>query len=255
MLAVADDFRPDLGIFHRGGNHAGVAVVNAGHGIVQVGQVGDAGVDGGLGVVIVGIGVGDGNGAELLGLCHEFCGAGQLRGHIHNPNQTAAVLIQLPEAFKVRLLQVVRVLGAPLFIGEVGAFHLDAHQPGAALRRLLPQLLGGGEGLGQHLVGQGHGSGGKGGDAAARIEAGHGFQPLVVAVGEVSAGVSVAVDVHQAGNHGGALKIYSVLGDGFRQNRAENTVPNFKGTHMELEIGGKDAGIFVKHDAFLLFLY
>ena len=65
----------------------------------------------------------------------------------------------------------------------------------------------------------------------------------------------MAVNIHQAGNHGGALKIYSVLGDSVRQNRAENAVPNLKGTHMESKIGGKDAGIFVKHDAFLLFLY
>ena len=57
----------------------------------------------------------------------------------------------------------------------------------------------------QHVVGQGHGGGGKGGHAALGIESGHPLESLVIAVGEVRAGVAVAVDVDQAGDDGGTV--------------------------------------------------
>ena len=74
--------------------------------------------------------------------------------------------------------------------------------PNANLRRA---LLRGGEGFFQHVVGQGHGGGGKGGHAALGIESGHPLESLVIAVGEVRAGVAVAVDVDQAGDDGGTV--------------------------------------------------
>ena len=250
MQAVADDLSPDIFVLHSCGDDTGVAVVDAGHGVVQVGQMSDTGVNGGLGVVVVGVGVGDGHGAQLLGLFHKLGSTGQLRGDVHNPHQTVTALVQGLEALEVRLLQVVGILGAPLFVGEVGAFHLDAHDPGAAFGGFFLQALAGGEGLCQYLVGQGHGSRGEGGDTAAGVEPCHGLQALVVAVGEVGAGVAVAVNLNEAGDHGSALQIDGICGNGLRQNRAEQAVLHLKGTGMELKIGTENAGIFIEHRAY-----
>ena len=175
MVAVADDLGLNARSLHRSGDDAGVAVVDGGHGIVQVGQVSGAGIDGGSGMVIVGVGVGDGDGAQILGLGDEFRRAGQLGGDIHNADKPAAALVQLLKALKIRILQVVGVLGAPLFVGEVRPLHLDAHETGQPLGGFGVELPGRVEGLFQHIVGQGHGGGGKGGNAAPGIEGGHPF--------------------------------------------------------------------------------
>ena len=205
MVTVANDLSLNARGLHRGGNDAGVAVVDGGHGVVQVGQVGDTGVDGGSGVVIVGIGVGDGDGTQLLGLGDKFRRAGQFGRDIHDADKTAAALVQLLEALKIRVLQVVWVLCAALLVGEVGPLHLNAHETGQSLGGCGVELLRGGEGFFQHVVGQGHGGGGKGGHAALGIESGHPLESLVIAVGEVRAGVAVAVDVDQAGDDGRAV--------------------------------------------------
>ena len=205
MKPVADDLRPDVGILHRRRDDTGVPVMDTGHGIVQVGQVGDTGVDGGSGVVIVGIGVGDGDGTQLLGLGDKFRRAGQFGRDIHDADKTAAALVQLLEALKIRVLQVVGVLCAALLVGEVGPLHLNAHETGQSLGGFGVELLRGSEGFFQHVVGQGHGGGGKGGNAALGIESGHPLESLVIAVGEVRAGVAVAVDVDQAGDDGGTV--------------------------------------------------
>ena len=134
--------------------------------------MGDTGVDGGSGVVIVGIGVGDGDGTQPLGLGDKFRRAGQFGRDIHDADKTAAALVQLLEALKIRVLQVVGVLCAALLVGEVGPLHLDAHETGQSLGGFGVELLRGGEGFFQHVVGQGHGGGGKGGHAALGIESG-----------------------------------------------------------------------------------
>ena len=138
-----------------------------------MGQVGGTGVKGSLGVAVIGVGVGNRHGAKLLGFFHKLQSAGQLRGHIHNPHQAAAALIELLEALEVRSLQVIGVLGAFLLLGEVGAFHLNAPQHRAALGLLVCQTAGTGKSPFQHLIGQGHGGGGKGGDAALGIVGSH----------------------------------------------------------------------------------
>ena len=78
--------------------------MDAGHGIVQMGQVGSTGIISGFGVVVVRVGMGDRNGAKLLGLPDELFSAGKLRGHVHDPNQTAAAIVQSLKAFEIRLL-------------------------------------------------------------------------------------------------------------------------------------------------------
>jgi len=248
MEAVGNDLSLDIGVLHAGGDGTGVAVVDGGHGVVQVGQMGDAGINGSLGIVVGAVGVGDGHGAQILGLGHEFGSAGQFRGDIHDGDQTAAAIVQLLEALEIRLLQIVGILSAPLLVGEIGTLHLDAAQHAVALGGFFHQLLGRGEGLFQHIVGQGHGSRGEGGDTALGKIAGHGLQAFVVTIGEVSTGVAVAVDFDQTGDDSGAAQIDGVSGDIFRQNFTENAVLHFEGAGMELEIGGENAGIGIEHD-------
>ena len=244
--AVADQLGPDIGVLDAGGDDTGIAVVDAGHGVVQVGQVGDTGVNGSAGMVIVGIGVGDGDGAQLAGLLHELGGTGQFGGHIHDADQTAAAVEQGLEALKIGGLQVVGVLGAALGVGEVGALHLDAAQAGAAGGLLVDDASGGGEGSLQHIVGQGHGGGGEGSDAAAEIELGHLHQTLVRAVGEVVAGGTVAVDLDQAGDDGGTAQIDGISGDVFGQDGTELAVDDLEGTGTELAVN-EDSCIGIEH--------
>ena len=205
-----------------------------------------------LRVVVVRVRVCYGYGAQFGCLFREFRRAGKLRSHVHNPDQAAAAVVELFEALKIRLLQVVRVLGAPLLIGEVGAFHLDAHEPGGALLGLVRHCPGGGEGLLQYVVGQGHGGGGKGGDTNLGVPPGHGPQTLQAAVGEVRAGVAVAVDIHQAGDDRSAAQVHRVLGDGIGQNPAKTAVLYLKGAGMEPEIGCENSGVLIKHNISLL---
>ena len=254
MVAVADDLRLHLLVLHSGGNDAGIPVVNAGHGVVQVGQVGHAGLHRRPGVVIVGIRVGNGHGAKLAGLFDEFHRAGKLRGDIHDPHQAAAVIKKLPEALEIRILQVVRVLSPPLFVGEIGSLHLNAHEPGQPLRSLLFELLGGGEGLFQHVVGQSHGGGGEGGHAAGGIVGRHFFEAFVVPVGEVRPGIAVAVHIDKAGNDGSAMKVNGIGGNFLRQDSAEPAVLNLKAAGDKPEIRGEDSGIFVEHRILLRLL-
>ena len=245
---ITDDLGLHIGILHTGRDNTGGTVGDTGHSVVQVGQMGDTGIDGSLGIVIGAVGVGDGYGAKILGLCHEFGSAGQLGSDVHDGDQAAAAVIQLLEAIKIRLLQIVGVLGTTLLVGEVGAFHLDTTQNAEAFDVFVHQLSGVGEGLFQHIVGQGHGSGGEGGDTAFGVVAGHGLQTLVIAVGEVGAGVAVAVDFDQTGDHGGTLQVNGIGGNSFGQNFAENAVLYFKSAGVEGEIGGENAGIFIEHN-------
>lgn len=81
--AVANQFAPDTAVVEHGAHHAGLPVVEAAHGVEQVGGVGDALVKGGLGLVVVRGGVGDGHGAQLAGLLCKRIAARLLRGDIH----------------------------------------------------------------------------------------------------------------------------------------------------------------------------
>ena len=98
--------------------------------------MGNTGIHSSSGMVIIGIGMCDRNGTQILCLLNKLCSTGQFGGDIHNANQTVTIIIELLEAVKIRLLQIVRILSAPLGIGEVGAFHLNTHNAGMALGSL-----------------------------------------------------------------------------------------------------------------------
>ena len=247
VQAVADDLRADVLVLRARRDHARVAVMDARHGVVQVGQVGHAGVHSGLRLVVSAVGMGDGHGAKVLRLLDERHRARQFGGDVRDADESIAAVVELLEALKVRLLQVVGVLRAALLVGEVRAFHMDAAQDGAAFRRFFDEALRVGVRLFEHLIGQGHGRGRKAGHAAGEVELRHLLEALIIAVAEVVAGVAVAMHFDQARDNGRALKINGVLRNVFREDLAELAVHDLKGAGVELEIAGKNACVLIKH--------
>ena len=65
-----------------------MAVMDAGHGVIEVRQMACARVKDGGGFVIGAARVRDGDGAELRGLCSEVNCAGQLCGDIRNADES-----------------------------------------------------------------------------------------------------------------------------------------------------------------------
>ena len=223
-------------------------MVDSGHSIIQVGQVGSAGIEGSAGMVIVRIGMSNRHSAKLTGLLHKFCSTGKLRRDVHNADQTTAVFKQLLKAFEIRLFQIVGILSAALFVGEVRTLHLNAAQGAAALRSFLHQLLRSGKGFSQHIVRQGHGSGCKGSDATLGIVSSHTLQTLIVTVREVSTGVAVTVNIDQTGDDGCALQVNGICRHFLRQNRTKTAILYLESTNMKLKIRTKNSGIFIKHN-------
>ncbi len=114
MVTVAND----LSLNARGLTAAGMTPPGGcgggwGHGVVQVGRWVTPASMAALAWLIVGIGVGDGDGT-LLWPGDKFRRAGQFGRDIHDADKTAAALVQLLEALKIRVLQVVGVLCAAL---------------------------------------------------------------------------------------------------------------------------------------------
>ena len=191
--------------------------------------------------------MGHGYGAQLAGFGCELRRAGQLGSHVHNGDQAAAAVVKGLEALEIRIFQIVRVLRAPLLVGKVGALHLDAPQHRAALRLFLLQLYRRGKGLGQHLIGQGHGGRRKGGHAAACIKTSHLLQTFVIPIGEVRAGVAVAVDIDHAGDNGCTLQIHGIIGDISRQDCTENAVLHLEGAMVKPKIRTINSGVGIEH--------
>ena len=112
MKPVADQLREDSVHFRCGPDYTRIAVMNRGHGVVQVRQMAGACLINGMGIVIIGIRMRNGNGTELPGLPGKGNCPVELRREIHDPDQPAAAIVQLPECFKIRAAQVASILCA-----------------------------------------------------------------------------------------------------------------------------------------------
>ena len=110
---------------------AGLAVMNAGHSVVQMGKMSHTGVDSGFCLIVAAVGVGDRDSAVLRGFSDKLKCAGELRGYIHDFNQSAAAVIQLPEGVIVRESQISGVLGALPGLTEEWPLHVDPADGGA----------------------------------------------------------------------------------------------------------------------------
>ena len=187
----------------------------AAHGVVEVGGVGDAHVKAVLGLVVVGVSVGNGDGAELAGLLNEFVGAGGLRCDNHQADNAAAAVIQPLELLKIRRAHILGLLSALFAHGNIGAFQMDTQHPGAALFRLIHAGAGRSQGAGNALLRQGHGGGAERSHPVAEQKAAHGADGLYGAVAGVLPVAAVNVDVHKTGYGGepsGVKDLFPVLG-------------------------------------------
>jgi hypothetical protein len=106
VLTVADDFGNNLIAFAACANGAGLAVMNSGHCIIKVGEVGCARFDNRLGFVVIAIGMGNGNCAELGCLFGKFNCAGKLGGNIGYADKAFGNLIKLFECFGMSLNEI-----------------------------------------------------------------------------------------------------------------------------------------------------
>ena len=221
MVPVADQLGGDVLPLGGRADGAGIPVMDAGHGVIKVRQVGRARVKDSGGLLIAGVGVGHGNGTLLRRAVGEFHRAGQLRSHVRDPQQALRRVIEPGKGVIVRQTEIGGVLSALLLLGEKGSLHLNAHQTGAARRGSLMEPYRRAEGRFQHVIGQRHGGGRKGGHAVLCQIGGHFHKTVVVAVGEVRAGIAVGVDIHQTGDHIRAVKIDTLPFRCFRQHMGE----------------------------------
>ena len=235
-------------VFQGGDDGAGFAVGDAGHGVVQVGHVVGTGGKSSLGGVIVGAGVGDGNAHFLAAFLDEIQVARLFRGHVHQLDQPAGALIQAAEHTRVGPHDVFGVLGAHLFGADVGAFHVDAHQVGAAL-----VLVGGGHvhDAVQDLFAEGHGGGADGEHAFAGLKVGNRLQAFGVGVAEIMAHRTVEVDVHQAGQGVQAIGVDDLL-TGFGHGMGHDAaVADHQILHSKGVLRGIYLGVANNHSLFL----
>lgn len=90
-------------------------------------------------------------------------------------------------------------------------------------------------------------AGRKGGDAVGRQIGAHAEKTLVAAVGEVRAGVSVGVDVHQTGNDQALSRTTPCFIRNTVQNLCEDPVLHTEAAQERRLITGEEKGIFIEH--------
>ena len=116
MNPVRNELNCHTVIFRCGRNDAGLSMVDAGHGVIEVGDVGSAFFDGLPGRLIVCRRVGNGNDCILLRLFDEVHGARKLRGNVAETDGLAGSLIQTGKHLIIRVVEIGRILGPALFL-------------------------------------------------------------------------------------------------------------------------------------------
>ena len=182
VLAVADQLRDHSFTLTARADGTGLAVVDAGHGVVEMRQVGRARVKDRAGFFVGAVGVRDGDGAELGRFFGKFHRTGQLRCHIRDAEKTLGSVIKPFERGKIRLSQVRAVLRALFLFREERSLHVDAHEMGATLRLFSPKLYSCLVRSLQHVVGQRHGRWREARHAVLREITRHFHKAVIVAV-------------------------------------------------------------------------
>ena len=235
MLTVTDQLGIDLLAFRGRADDAGFAVMDPGHGVVEMRQVRRPGFIDRPGFLVACVRVRHRYRAELRGFFGKVHCAGKLRRQVRDSDQAVRDLIQMPESLPVGIPQIGAVLGALFLLGEEGPLHVDAEQRRTALRLLVPQALCREiRGL-QHLIGQRHRRRSEARHPVFSQIARHFLQPIVVSVREVRAGVAVGVDIDQARDHVLSLQVDAVLRSLSLSDLAEDAVLDGKpGPHEAL---------------------
>lgn len=131
-------------------------------------------------------------------------------------------------------------------LGEKRPLHLDAHQPRAALRPRFFELHSRFVRRFQHVIRKRHGRRSEARHAVCSKILRHFDKPIVVAVGEVRAGIAVIVDVDQAGDDVQVIQVNAVLCGNCGQNFGKSPVFHAEGAVLELTTH-KDICIFIEH--------
>ena len=129
MHTVTDQFCLHILIFGGCTNGAGLPMVNGGHSIEQVRQMGCTIIKRSLCLLIGGIRMGNGHGAQLGRFLNKLYRAGQFRSKVCNGYKPATALKELFKGSKIRIPQVRAILGTLFLLREEGAFHLNTHNP------------------------------------------------------------------------------------------------------------------------------
>ena len=246
VLAVADQLGSHSFAFAARADGAGLAVVDAGHGVVQVRQMARACVKDGGSLFIRAVGVRDGDSAELTCKLREFHRAGQLRSHVRNADEALGHVIKPFKRAEIRIFQIRAVLRALFLFGEERSLHLDAKQAGAARRLLVSEPDSGPIRRLQHVIRQRHGRGREAGHAVLGKIARHFDKAVVIAVGKIRAGIAVVMHVDEAGNDILIFQINAVLCGHSVQNFRKFSVFHTERAVLKLSIY-KEIRVFEQH--------
>ena len=248
---VADQLRADSRRIHHSPNHAGRAVRQAAHGVVQMGRVRNTPGKGLLRLLEIRFRVRDGDGAELLCPLHKRLRSLTLGRDIHQAHNAAAILIQRAEQLPVGIADVFFLLRSLFLRGDERPFHVDAEDARALLRTLHAAARGAQSGadlLGRHR----HGGGTEGGNALGHEMTRHFADRLLLAVTGIRTDTAVNVHVHKARRHNASGAVKRFLS---RQTCADFPDPvAFRAQiHLhQIEILIDQPSIFQNHDSFSL---
>ena len=188
-----------------GGDDAGGAVPEGGHGVKEVRRVARARVVGRHRRVVVGGGVAEGDGAGLADLADRLDAARLLRRDGDEPHNAAARLVEPVEHRRVRGVDVVGVLRAALGVADKGAFQVDARHLRAVGGTL--EIADDVHRTRQLRLLERHGRRTPRGHALCGIVARHLRHALRLAVAGVLAHGGVGVDVNETGDQIAALRV------------------------------------------------
>ena len=245
-LAVADELRDHVFTLAARANGAGLAMMNARHGVVEMRQVRRARVKHCRCLFIGAVRMRDRDGAELRHLLSKLDRAGQLRCHIRDAEKTLGSVIKVFERGKIRLSQIRAVLRALFLLGEERPLHLNAHETGTALRLLVSEPDCRFVRRFQHVVGQCHGRGREAGHAVLREIACHFDKAVIVAVREIRTGIAVIVDIDQSGDDILVVQVDAALCGDRGQYLGKSSVFRAEGAVSEFA-AHKNIGILKKH--------
>ena len=196
--AVGDDLGRDALGLGTSDNGAGLAVMEGRHRVEEVRHVARACLKSGLGRVVVGAHVGEGDAHLVVHLANEVEVARLLGGHIHKLDTATGRLLQFGELLDARRAHILGVLGTHFVGRDVGAFHVHTDKLGfASLGLEDTDVAHDGH---QTVVRQGHRSGADSGDAALCLVGSHAVQTLGACIGQVIAHAAMEVQVDEAGD-------------------------------------------------------
>ena len=196
--AVGDDLGRDAPSLGTSGNGAGLAVMEGRHRVEEVRHVARAGLESGLGRVVVGAHVGEGDAHLVVHLADKVEVARLFGGHIHKLDAAMSRLLQLGELLDACRAHVFGVLGTHFVGRDVRAFHVHANKLGfGSLSLESTDVAHDGH---QAVVRQGHRGGADSCDAALCLVSCHAVQALGACVGKVVAHAAMKVQVDETGN-------------------------------------------------------